>query len=86
MDYPLEGNFSVRNIATNNLSSIQQPNEEHLINTTLIGGGDDNILVQMDKICRCCLSDRTELRTIFDNENCIPEMIMAFAAVQVILF
>lgn len=53
-----------------------------------LGGKQDQIdecygLEQLDRICRCCLSDRRDLQSLFENENCISDMIMAIASVQV---
>lgn len=49
---------------------------------------DEHLLMQLSKVCRCCLSelDAMDLREIFDNDNCIAEMIMSLATVQVTQF
>ena len=44
---------------------------------------DKELMLQLSKICRCCLTECSDMQNIFDNENCIPEMIMAIAAIQV---
>lgn len=46
---------------------------------------DTHLLVQLSKVCRCCLSETNpiSLRQVFDNDNCIAEMIMALATVRV---
>lgn len=40
-------------------------------------------LEQLKNICRCCLSDERDLQSLYENENCIADMIMAIATIQV---
>lgn len=47
---------------------------------------DENghIILELSKICRCCLLERNDLRSLFDEEPyCISDMIMTFVPVQV---
>lgn len=41
-------------------------------------------LEQLKNVCRCCLSDERDLQSIYENDNCIADMIMAIATIQVI--
>lgn len=42
-----------------------------------------NCLIELNKICRCCLAKKNDLQSIFENDSCIPEMIMSLATVEV---
>lgn len=42
-----------------------------------------NCLIEINKICRCCLTTKNDLQSIFENNSCIPEMIMSLATVEV---
>lgn len=42
-----------------------------------------NCLIELNKICRCCLAQKNDLQSIFDTNSCIPEMIMSLATVEV---
>lgn len=42
-----------------------------------------NGLIELSKICRCCLAKKNNLQSIFDANSCIPEMIMSLATVEV---
>lgn len=44
---------------------------------------DKNLFLQLEKICRCCLTECSNMQNIFDDENCIADMIMAIAPIQV---
>ena len=63
----------------------QQPSSDEISteNSNNIHITEENLLIQLNKICRCCLTEKNDLRSLFDDQNCIPEMIMTFASVQV---
>lgn len=44
---------------------------------------DKNLFLQLERICRCCLSECNNMQNIYDDENCIADMIMAIAPIQV---
>lgn len=39
---------------------------------------------ELSLVCRCCLNQSTNMQNIFDNDHCLPEMIMSIAPVQVL--
>ena len=80
---------------TDNTHVVGQTIEEK----TLIGGGSDENFIQnemyvdgndveelhkkLNTICRFCLIEDDNLRTIFDEYNCISDMFFVFASIQV---
>lgn len=44
---------------------------------------EKKLQLQFAQVCRCCLTECSDMQNIFDDENCIADMIMAIAPIQV---
>lgn len=42
------------------------------------------LMIELSKVCRCCLNECANMQDIFDDDHCLPEMIMSIAPVQVL--
>jgi len=54
-----------------------------MINKLEIFNHNINIIGNLSKLCRLCLSESDEMKLLYEEESCLPEMIMSIASVQV---
>lgn len=65
-----------------NKDNTMQQQVEQCVKTTEIE--PNHIVLELSKICRVCLLECNDLKSLFDEEPyCISDMIMAFVPIQV---
>lgn len=84
-----ENTLQHHQIITQNIENLQNIRVINQLPGQELGGKiqiyveDKKMLRELTNVCRCCLTECSNMQNLFDDENCIPEMIMAIASIQV---
>lgn len=74
------------------MNKLQSENENNIIpmerTTQIIDDDTDNDdqihqSLELSKICRCCLENKIEMKSLYESDNFLPDLIMIIAAVVV---
>lgn len=74
------------------MNKLQSENENNILamdrTTQMIEDDTDNetiiqLSLELSKVCRCCLENKIEMKSLYESDNFFPDLIMIIAAVVV---
>lgn len=74
------------------MNKLQSETDNNIIpmerTTQIIDDDTDNdtihhLTLELSKVCRCCLENKIEMKSLYESDNFFPDLIMIIAAVVV---